>query len=281
MTDEPTTDWQKALAHLEENYKLYIAGVAFILVCVAIGALIRISMVMKEHDVMTRYAEAALVEDPAERLEKYQALVNDAGRWTPEVLYRLGETAIEAGSHETAKEAFERIIASHGASEYAVNATDGLAFLAWNAGDLDEALAGFERLTAQWPNEFVARRKYYDIGQVQEERGDLEAAIAAYRRQGEVFPESSAAQRADQALERLRNDHPDLFPEDADQEGMEPVDTEAIAQTPYVSTDAAAAFDAPTEETDSAADAPTEEEDAVVEDVVPEATAGEADDVEQ
>lgn len=259
VREEPRTDWQRALAHIEDNYKLYIAGAVFVLVCMAIGVLIRLSIMMKEEALMTRYADAALTEDPIERLEKYEALADNAGRWTPEVLYRMGETAIEAGRHDVARTAFLQLLASHANSDYVLHATDGLAFLEWNEGNLDEALAGLEQIVAQWPNEFIARRKHYDIGQIQEERGAIEAAISAYRRQTEVFPDSAVAQRAQQALDRLRETHPDLFDDEPDMDVEGPVDVEDMALTPYISADPAVFSPSDEEETD-AAPAPGETE---------------------
>jgi len=47
IQEEPKTDWEKWLAHLEENYKLYVAGVVFLILCVAIGALIRGAAVIR------------------------------------------------------------------------------------------------------------------------------------------------------------------------------------------------------------------------------------------
>lgn len=243
LKEEPKTDWQRALVHLEAHYKTYIAAVLFVLVCVAVGALIRVSLMMRDREIMSLYAEAALVEEPEERLTQYEAFVDSAGRWTAEVLYRLGETAIEAGRYDAAREAFERILGEHETSDYALHAADGLAFLDWNDGDLDAALAGFERVVAQWPNAFLARRKHYEIGMLQEERGDLEAAVAAYRRQGEVFPGSAAAERAQMALLRLQADHPDLFPEepDLDEDALPAPDDAAL--TPYLPADASVSYD--------------------------------------
>ncbi len=241
ITDNPKTEWEKALAHLEENYKLYIAGVVFVLLCMVIGALIRMSSVLNEREAMTLYAEAALVEDAAERLEKYRAVEKKAGRWTPEVLYMMGETAIEAGQYDTARETFERVVNQHADSEYALPAADGLAFLAWNRGDLEEALAGFQRIVDQSPGAFIARKKHFEIGQVLEELERYEEAGAAYRKQMEVFPDSMIAQRASQALDALRAKYPDLFPEEKapDAAATDGGDAAGLgdAQTPYLSTE--------------------------------------------
>ena len=212
--EEPKTEWQRALTHVEDNYKLYIAGAVFLLLCIAIGALIRASAVVKEREESTLYAEAALEEDAGERLIKYEKVVNSLGHWTPEALYRMGETAIEAEEYDKAETLFKQLTTDYPNCEYIPNAVDGLAFVAWNKGDLEAALKGFEQVVQNWPGEFVGRRKYYDIGQVLEEMERIEDAIAAYKKQVALFPESVVAKRAQQSLDELKEEHPDLFPEE-------------------------------------------------------------------
>ena len=238
VPEEPKTEWQKVLAHLEDNLKMYVAGAIFIIICVAIAALIRVNTVMRQQEIMTSYAEAVLEESPAVRLEKLRDIRDRSGRWTAEVLYMLGETAIEAGELGEAREAFEAILAEHGDSGYAAQAMDALAFLIRNEGRLDDALAQYEALTARWPAEFAARRAHFTIGELLEELGRPEEAVAAYRRQATVFPESTVAAKAEQALDRLRESHPDLFADET-----APADAGDIlgetdgAQTPYLSVD--------------------------------------------
>lgn len=236
ITEEPKTDWQRALAHIEDNYKLYIAGAVFVALCIMIGVLIRISATLHEQEIMTRYTEAALVENAQERLEHYQAIRNSSGKWTPEVLYRMAETAIEAGDTQAAEDAFQSILTEYPDSDFAINASDGTAFLAWNRGDLEAALAGYEQLVQKWPGEFIARRKYNDIAKLQEALERPADAIAAYRKQLEAFPNSTAAQQAEQALTALREKHPDLFPAEGESETSDPaMATDDAANTMTVS----------------------------------------------
>ncbi len=220
IKEEPKTEWQKAVAHLEENYKLYIAGAIFLLLLVAIGALIRMSAVIGEREKATRYAEAALIEDPQERLERYKEVLDSLGRWTPEALYRMGETAIQVEQYDVAAEAFRRLQEEYPDSTYVPNAIDGLAFVAWNRGDLEAALDGFERIVEHWSGEFIARRKFYDIGRVLEEMERFEDAAGAYQQQLQVFPESAIARRAQRALDELAQAHPELFPEPEPEEDL-------------------------------------------------------------
>ena len=236
IPEEPKTGWQKFLAHLEENIKLYVAGVLFILICVAIGALIRVNTVVKEKNIMTRYAEAALETDAKARLDKYKAIGEDEGRWTAEVLYMTAETAMEAGEPDTARQAYEKIVSDYADSEYVSRAKDGLAFLAWNEDRLEDALKGYEELTQKWPGDFVARRAYFSMGEILEALGRTEDAIAAYRKQATVFPESSVATKSEQALQRLQKEFPDLFP--AEGEGEAPADAGAVSEGDAAQTEA-------------------------------------------
>lgn len=236
IPEEPKTGWQKFLAHLEENIKLYLAGILFILICVAIGALIRVNTVVKEKTVATKYADAALETDAKARLEKYRAIGEDAGRWTPEVLYMTAETALEVGDAEAARQAYEKIVSNHADSEFVSRAKDGLAYLARNEGKLEDALNGYEELTQKWPGDFVARRAHYTMGEILEELGRNEEAIAAYRKQATVFPESSVATKAEQALQRLQKKFPDLFP--AEGEGEGPADAGLVSEGDAAQTDA-------------------------------------------
>ncbi len=218
VPEEPKTEWQKILAHVEENIKLYVAGAIFIIICVAIGALIRVNVVIKEKETTTKYAEAALEEDAKMRLEKYQAIGDNAGRWTPEMLYMMGETAIEAGNMDVARQSFEKVTLEY--SAYVAQAKEGLAFLARNEGRLEDALKGYEELVSKWPGEYIARRAHFTMGEILEELGRTEEAIAAYRKQATVFPESSVATKAEQALQRLEEKFPELFPaEEGEGEG--------------------------------------------------------------
>jgi len=236
IPEEPKTGWQKFLAHVEENIKLYVAGVLFILICVAIGALIRVNSVVKEKNIMTKYAEAALETDAKVRLEKYKAIGEDEGRWTAEVLYMTAETAMEAGESDTARKAYEKIVSDFADSEFVPRAKDGLAFLAWNENRLEDALKGYEELTQKWPSDFVARRAHYSMGEILEALGRTEDAIAAYRKQATVFPESAVATKSEQALQRLQKAHPDLFP--AEGEGEAPADAGAVSAGDAAQTEA-------------------------------------------
>jgi tetratricopeptide (TPR) repeat protein len=230
IREEPETEWQKVLAHLEDNYKLYIAGTVFLILCIAIGALIKGAAVLQERQRTTSYAEAVLVEDPSERLAKYVEVMDSLGNWTPEALYRMGETAIEAEDFAKAEEAFQKLVEEYADSQYVPNAVDGLAFVAWNKGDLEGALKGFQQVAQDWPAEFVGRIKHYDIGRVLEEMDRIEEAIAAYKKQVALFADSAVARKSQAALDALKEKHPEFFPEE-EGEGETESEGEAAAVT--------------------------------------------------
>lgn len=235
IPEDPKTDWQKFLIHVEDNIKLYIAGAVFLVLCAAAGGLIRLNGIVRDREITSAYAAAALTEDPAEQVAKYKALSEKAGKWTPEILYMLGESAVRAEQYDEARQAFNGILSGHPANPYVLQATDALAFLDRKDGNLEAALASLERIVQQWPGEFLARRKYHEMGQIQEELGRIEDAAASYQRQVDTFPDSTVARHAQQALDALKKKHPDKFSKEE-----EPVAEEALIEVPEVTAEPAA-----------------------------------------
>ena len=127
-------------------------------------------------------------------------LVNgDPGRWTAEAVYLAAETAVEADQLDKARELFERVGKDFGKSPYAGRALDGLAFLAEGAGDYQKALELYQRVANEHPEDFLARRKPYDIGRMQEKLGQLKEAADSYDHSGAG---GEAALREDIFMER-------------------------------------------------------------------------------
>ncbi len=209
----PKNDLQRLWMHMQENLPLYIGGVVFIAVCVVAGILVRVAGASSERETMSRYAQAMLVEEPAERLTQLGELAPDAGKWTAEVVYVMGETAIEANDLEKARQAFERVGKEFAKSPYAARALDGIAFIEESAGNYQAALDAYQRVMNEYPTDFIARRKLYDIGRMQEKLGLLTEAATSYESQQERFPDSSVANKAEQALAKLKAANPELFPE--------------------------------------------------------------------
>lgn len=212
-TETELSDWQKLMQHVITHPWHYVAGVAFILFCAGAGALYGISQEMREREIMSGYAGAIAEEDPALSAAQLETIAESDSRWTPEIVYMLGETAIRAQEYEKAKEAFTRVVNEFSSSDFAPKAADGLAFLEENAGNLDAALKAYQEIQAKWGNTFTGRLQPFNIARVYEAQENLEAAIAAYQEQKDVFPDSAIAARAEMALARLEEAHPDLFPE--------------------------------------------------------------------
>ncbi len=213
----PKNDFQRLLMHIEENPLTYVAAVGFIALCIVVGVLFRVQSTLSDRNVMTAYAKAATEEDEKVKLEKLEELAAGSNRWTAEILYMTGETAIAAQEYEKAEAAFKRVREDFSTSPQVANAVDALAFLAENRGDLDAALKGYRELTEKWGDSLAGKRAYFKIASILEEQGDFKAAKEAYEAQAEQFPESRVAKRAEVALEKLAEAHPDLFPKEEEE----------------------------------------------------------------
>lgn len=212
--EKPKTEWQKFLVHLEENIKLYVAGTLFVILCLAIGGFIQMYRAVQDREATTRLAEVIMVEDAEERLEQFDEVTGNVGRWNAEARYLQGETALEAGKLAEAKEAFDAVLKDFDKSEFAAPAQDGLAFILSEEGKNEEALAAYEQLNQEWPSAFVSRRSFLAKGELLEKMDRPADAVAAYQRQRDLFPESSAARYAESALDKLLEAHPELVPDD-------------------------------------------------------------------
>lgn len=215
-TREPT-ELDRLMAHVQENPVLYAASIGFIVLCLLIGLLFRLSQRAADERIMSEYVSAIVpldevtVEiDPEKKVAELERLASQKSRWTAEQLYLLGETAIRAQNYEKAKEAFNRLRSEFPDSEYVPAAADGLAFLAENAGDYETALAGYREVAEKWSNSFIARRQQYNIGRVLESQEKFQEAVDAYQAQVKEFPESNIANQAQAAIDRLKKEHPDL-----------------------------------------------------------------------
>ena len=223
------SDFQRVQEYVQENPLFCAAAAGLVAVCLVAGILYWAHGVASEHEAMTRYAQAMATEDPAQRAAELEELAQGPGRWAAEALYMAGESAIRAQEYDTAEAAFRRVREQYPDTEYVPRAVEGLAFLAENRGDLQEALEGYQEVSEKWPGSFAGRCQPLNIARVQEGLGNLGAAIESYQAQTELFPGSHAAAKAQAALERLSGKHPDLFP--AEPLAPEP-DTETAPETP-------------------------------------------------
>ena len=99
----PKNDMMRVMMHVQEHPMLYVGAVIFVVFCVIAGVLIRSVRAESQKKVTSAYAEASLEKDPAARVTKLEAAAKNAGEWTPEITYMIGETAIEAQQYGQGK----------------------------------------------------------------------------------------------------------------------------------------------------------------------------------
>lgn len=206
---------QRTLAYARENPLIVGAAAGVVVLILLAGWLFRMTASIADEEIMTRYAKALENEDAPAQVTELEALAQEGGRWTAEVLYMLGEAAIRAQQYDKSEQAFKRVTAEYGTTEYAPRAAEGLAFLEENKGNADAALAGYKGVMDTWPNTFAGRCQWYNIARVQESKGDFKAAVEAYQAQIKGFPDSHISERSEEALARLKKEHAELFPEES------------------------------------------------------------------
>lgn len=221
------SDLGRFLLHVRENPTVYAAGLLLTVLAILAGFVWRGSVQASERNVMSDYAAALLeTEDEAIRATKLEQLAEQvSGRWAPEVVYMAGESALSQGATDKAAAAFERVLKDFPQSEYASRAAEGQAYIAESKGDFQAALAGYQGVAEKYGATFTGKLQQNNIGRVQEALKNFQGAVDAYKKQQEVFPDSMAAAKAKEALDRLKSEHPELFP----------------AETPAPAADAAAA----------------------------------------
>lgn len=209
------TDWDKLLTQVKESPVMYGAIVVFLLVCILVGLLYRVSVDSGRRTKDTQFAEVVETEDPGVRVTELEPLAAGKGSISADALYMLGESAFRAKEYDKAKEAFERLRREFPTSPFVPTAVEGLGLLAENDGRYEEAVALFREIIEKWPNSLARRRQHLNIGRAEEHLLDLQGAVAAYQAQAEQFPESPFAAEAKTALDRLQKTNPELFPKPA------------------------------------------------------------------
>ena len=211
---KPKSDWESIAGHVKENPGLWAAAIAFVVVCALAGTMFRMQRGASLRDVTTEYARAVKETEPAQRVAALLALTESKSVLTAEALYIRGESAIEAQDPEVAAESFQRLREEYPDFAFTPDAVEGLGFLAEDSGDFEVAVGHYQDVMDSWPDSFAARRQPLNTGRAQERAEDWDAAIKAYQRQLAVFPGSNAQRHAQEALNRLREERPELFPED-------------------------------------------------------------------
>ncbi|MGC9053207.1 MAG: tetratricopeptide repeat protein, partial [Candidatus Hydrogenedens sp.] len=216
--DEPKNQLLLWWSHIRENLYLYIFSTLFILLCVVIGLIYGSYNNWKSKDIMTRYASAVLKEDLQEKLDALKPLVDTNSSLTPEILYVYAETAFTLGKIDEAETIWKKLCDKYPQSEWVPNAKEGLGYLEELRKNYDNAINIYREIKEKWGNSFIAKRQSFNIGRVLEAKQDLQGAIEAYKKQEEEFPESSIGNKAKSALEKIKSEHPELFPEEKKEE---------------------------------------------------------------
>ncbi|MCC6694788.1 MAG: tetratricopeptide repeat protein [Candidatus Hydrogenedentes bacterium] len=210
-------DLAALVEQIKENPALYLGAFLFIVLCFLAGMIYRAHSKSVLRETSTAYAKAMDEQEPAARYEALKAIV-DAGSKAenmPEIIYMTAETAFRAQKYDEAKALFERVRTESPDAPFVPDAVEGLGFIAEDQGDYDAAYGYYQEITQKWPASFTARRQPLNRGRVDEQRGKLAEAIEAYREQGALFPDSQVAAQAEAALDRLGQEHPELFAAEA------------------------------------------------------------------
>lgn len=209
--EAPKNDIQALLSSVREHPFAYIAGVLFILAVLIAAGLYNLAQRTSHREVSSEYARALDKEDPADRAEALGPVAKANGYLAPEALYLQGAAYLEAGNYDAAQDTFRELRESHPDFKFVPDAVEGLGFIKEDQDDYTGARTIYEEVAQKWPDSFAAQRQPFNIGRCYENEGDLEAAIAQYRRQLEIFPGSTIAARAQQRLNDLRAEHPEMF----------------------------------------------------------------------
>ncbi len=212
------SDLKALVEHVKENPALNAAIVGFVLVVALAGVLYYLHSTTQNIEQTTEYARALNAEDPALRATQLAPIAEGSGRWAPEALYMMGESAYDAEDYEKAESAFQRLRERFPDSKYVPLAVEGLGYIAENRGDYEKALSYYQEVAEKWPDSFAGHCQYLNIGRCHERLEQWREAAEAYETQTSVFPESSVAREAQKALDQLKIAHPDQFPKEDEPE---------------------------------------------------------------
>jgi tetratricopeptide (TPR) repeat protein len=211
---ESRTDFEAFLDHMRENPLIYVAAVVFTIVVAVAGVFYFTTSEAARKDMATAYMEALLIETPEERAAELARVAGELrGDFAAEALYMAGEASYRAGDYDQARSFYERVRAEHAGSPFAAAATEGLGYILLDQDDPEAAMERFREIKSNYPTTFEAKRQSYNIARAAEKAGDLDAAFEHFGNQINDFPGSSIAQQAQAALDRLRREHPERFPD--------------------------------------------------------------------
>jgi tol-pal system protein YbgF len=117
-----------------------------------------------------------------------------------ENLFEIGRRQLDGGGLQTARDAFQHIVAQYPAHPRAADALFWLGETFLRGREADSAESYFLRLVDNHPSSRLAAEALYKVGLLAEQQDDHERAREFYRRVVDEYPESSAAALAREKL---------------------------------------------------------------------------------
>ena len=208
-------DWQQLVEQVRTHPYLYGSIIVFVILCIVLGSVYRISSSGKSRKETTQFAMAMDKEKAAERAEALQPVAAGSSTLSAKSLYIEGESFIEAKEFDKAKEAFEQVRSKYPDAPEVPGAVEGLGFLLENKGDYEGALARYKEVAEKWPGSLVSRHQDLNIGRCLEHLGKFEEADKSYTALLEKYVGSGFENETKMAQEKLREAHPELVPKQA------------------------------------------------------------------
>jgi len=255
--ETPKNDFRALINHVQTHPMAYIGAAGFVVLVLIITGVYRLAQKSALESAATQLARALDVETPVERAAALGKIVDSGSPLAARALYLQGESELEAANYDAASVAFTRLRESYPDYEFVPEAVEGLGLIQEDAGRFSAARSIYEEVASKWPDSTAAQRQPFNIARCFEGENNLPSAIEQYRSQLEVFPGSTIAVRAQQRLDELRTDHPELFPTDAPQlDTLQPATDAAAAPAPEAATPSTTE-EAPATEAPVAEPAPT------------------------
>ena len=184
---EETPALFNAMAWIEKNKKLVIAGVVGVIIAVAIYASI-ISSRNEKREQAGQALSHALLSPSFNRTSQAEVApgllkVADVFSDTPageQALLLAGGSFFNAGKFTEAQSAFERFNREHSGSELAPQAMYGVAAALSAQGKSDEAGKSYKEIVDRHPNSAVAMQARYSLASILTAQGKLEQAAVLY-----------------------------------------------------------------------------------------------------
>lgn len=206
---------QAILKTIQDNLITIVVSIVVIAVLVAGGFIFNINKMNDEKLQASEYATALDIDDAGERATALAVVAEGNSKYSAEALLLQASAAMDAEDYDAAKAAYANLLKSHPDFEFTPDAEEGLGLILMAQSDYAGAITHFEKVTSTWPDSFTAKRQPFNIGQCHEKNGDPAKAVTAYEEQLVLFDGSRVALQAQQKLNQLYIEHPELeTPED-------------------------------------------------------------------